>query len=61
MARGDVLLISLPISDGREQSGKRPAGRRADRCRWRADVNDRANHLKSLRLALCLHRKNRTN
>jgi mRNA interferase MazF len=25
MARGDVLLISLPISDGREQSGKRPA------------------------------------
>lgn len=25
MARGDVLLIGLPISDGREQSGKRPA------------------------------------
>lgn len=25
MARGDVLLISLPISDGREQSGRRPA------------------------------------
>jgi mRNA interferase MazF len=25
MARGDVLLISLPISDGREQSVKRPA------------------------------------
>lgn len=25
MARGDVLLVSLPISDGREQSGTRPA------------------------------------
>lgn len=25
MARGDVLLINLPISDGREQSGRRPA------------------------------------
>lgn len=25
MARGDVLLINLPASDGREQSGKRPA------------------------------------
>jgi mRNA interferase MazF len=25
MARGDVLLISLPVSDGREQSGRRPA------------------------------------
>ena len=25
MARGDVLLINLPTSDGREQSGKRPA------------------------------------
>lgn len=25
MARADVLLISLPITDGREQSGKRPA------------------------------------
>lgn len=25
MARGDVLLISLPNSDGREQSGRRPA------------------------------------
>ncbi len=25
MARGDVLLVSLPITDGREQSGRRPA------------------------------------
>lgn len=25
MARGDVLLINLPTSDGREQSGRRPA------------------------------------
>lgn len=25
MARGDVLLVSLPGSDGREQSGRRPA------------------------------------
>jgi mRNA interferase MazF len=25
MPRGDVLLISLPVSDGREQSGCRPA------------------------------------
>ncbi|MEW5985849.1 MAG: type II toxin-antitoxin system PemK/MazF family toxin [Chloroflexota bacterium] len=25
MARGDVLLVSLPISDGREQTGRRPA------------------------------------
>jgi mRNA interferase MazF len=25
MARGDILLISLPISDKREQSGRRPA------------------------------------
>jgi mRNA interferase MazF len=25
MARGDVLLISLPATDGREQSGRRPA------------------------------------
>ena len=25
MARGDVLLVSLPASDGREQSGQRPA------------------------------------
>ena len=25
MARGDVLLINLPASDGREQSGRRPA------------------------------------
>lgn len=25
MARGDVLLIHLPNSDGREQSGRRPA------------------------------------
>ncbi len=25
MARGDVLLVALPASDGREQSGRRPA------------------------------------
>jgi mRNA interferase MazF len=25
MAYGDVLLVSLPMSDGREQSGRRPA------------------------------------
>lgn len=25
MARGDVLLVSLPASDAREQSGRRPA------------------------------------
>lgn len=25
MARGDVLLVALPVSDGREQSGRRPA------------------------------------
>lgn len=25
MARGDVLLVTLPSTDGREQSGKRPA------------------------------------
>ena len=25
MARGDILLVSLPSSDGREQSGRRPA------------------------------------
>ena len=25
MARGDILLINLPVSDGREQSGRRPA------------------------------------
>ena len=25
MARGDVLLVSLPPSDRREQSGRRPA------------------------------------
>jgi mRNA interferase MazF len=25
MARGDILLINLPFSDGREQSGRRPA------------------------------------
>lgn len=25
MARGDVLLVRLPTSDGREQSGRRPA------------------------------------
>jgi len=25
MAYGDVLLVSLPASDGREQSGRRPA------------------------------------
>jgi len=25
MARGDLLLVSLPTSDGREQSGTRPA------------------------------------
>lgn len=24
MARGDVLLVTLPDSDGREQSGRRP-------------------------------------
>ena len=24
MARGDILLINLPVSDGREQSGRRP-------------------------------------
>ena len=24
MARGDVLLVDLPVSDGREQSGRRP-------------------------------------
>lgn len=24
MARGDVLLVNLPVSDGREQSGRRP-------------------------------------
>lgn len=24
MARGDVLLVALPASDGREQSGRRP-------------------------------------
>lgn len=25
MARGDVLLVGLPATDGREQSGRRPA------------------------------------
>lgn len=25
MARGDILLINLPVRDGREQSGRRPA------------------------------------
>jgi mRNA interferase MazF len=25
MARGDVLLVTLPASDGREQQGRRPA------------------------------------
>ncbi len=25
MAHGDVLLVSLPASDGREQNGRRPA------------------------------------
>ena len=25
MARGDVLLVSLPTSDGKEQGGRRPA------------------------------------
>ena len=25
MACGDVLLVNLPVSDGREQSGRRPA------------------------------------
>ncbi len=25
MARGDVLLVNLPASDGREQNGRRPA------------------------------------
>lgn len=25
MARGDVLLVNLPLSDRREQSGRRPA------------------------------------
>lgn len=25
MARGDVVLVKLPVSDGREQSGTRPA------------------------------------
>lgn len=25
MARGDVLLVSLPATEGREQSGRRPA------------------------------------
>ncbi len=25
MAQGDILLINLPVSDGREQSGRRPA------------------------------------
>jgi mRNA interferase MazF len=25
MARGDVLIVSLPATDGREQSGRRPA------------------------------------
>ena len=25
MARGDLLLVSLPSSDSREQSGRRPA------------------------------------
>ena len=25
MARGDVLLVSLPTTGGREQSGRRPA------------------------------------
>lgn len=25
MARGDVLLVALPVSDTREQSGRRPA------------------------------------
>ncbi|SLM32747.1 Putative transcriptional modulator of MazE/toxin, MazF (sequence-specific endoribonuclease which cleaves mRNA to inhibit protein synthesis) [Desulfamplus magnetovallimortis] len=25
MARGDVLLIKLPVTDGKEQSGRRPA------------------------------------
>ena len=25
MARGDILLVDLPSSDGREQSGRRPA------------------------------------
>lgn len=25
MARGDVLLVALPASDGREQQGRRPA------------------------------------
>jgi mRNA interferase MazF len=25
MARGDVILVRLPVTDGREQSGQRPA------------------------------------
>lgn len=25
MARGDILVVSLPATDGREQSGRRPA------------------------------------
>lgn len=25
MARGDILMVSLPATDGREQSGRRPA------------------------------------
>lgn len=25
MARGDILIVGLPASDGREQSGRRPA------------------------------------
>jgi len=30
MARGDVLLVRLPSTEKREQSGKRPAGRSSD-------------------------------
>lgn len=42
MARGDLLLVSLPSSDRREQSGRRPAVAVTNGTGGRAHVNDRS-------------------
>lgn len=58
MARGDVLLVSLPTSDKREQSGRRPAvavqtDLAGEPLLMIAPVTS---NLNALRFALCLQR-----
>jgi len=56
MARGDVLLINLPASDGREQSGKRPAVAVQTEVAGEPMLIGRARYFKSKRFAFCLFR-----